>query len=115
MIFWDRYDVYVGNARGSVYSLGHSHLRTYSRRFFEISFQSIEYDIKKFIGFIHEETKKRVIYVGHSQGATAMLAALSDPLVDTFSNVMEPMLDSVHLLAPVVFLVNKNYQIREIS
>ena len=97
------HDVYIVNSRGTVYSLDHSDLSTNSEEFWQYSFQDMKYDILANIEHVHEATnKKKIHYIGHSQGAVSMLAALADPDREV-ANQISPKLHTFYCLAPVVF------------
>ena len=73
------YDVWMGNQRGSQYSLGHTE---YTRdqvefwQFYQLEMGTI--DVPTFVDFILEKTGLQDIsYVGHSQGTTQMFMGLA--------------------------------------
>lgn len=68
------FDVWVGNNRGTKYSMQESSRKGYWDFGFD---QLAKYDIPAFIESILIESKaNKIIYVGHSQGSTQFKAAL---------------------------------------
>lgn len=94
------YDVWLGNARGSKYSMEHERHHHESKDFWKFSFHEIGLlDVSAMLDFMLDQTKEaKTFYVGHSQGACSLLALLSS----------EPRYNDIisqgHLLAPAVFL-----------
>ncbi|XP_066601271.1 lipase 3-like [Prorops nasuta] len=74
------YDVWLGNNRGNIYSANHSHLATTDRAFWNFSFHELGvYDLPAMIEYILEETgREKIIYTGHSQGATQFYVMCSE-------------------------------------
>lgn len=76
------YDVWLPNARGNIYSRGH---KTMSSNYWNFSWQEIgQYDLASVIDYIIPIVKKEshhtavfISYIGHSMGASALLALLS--------------------------------------
>ena len=66
------YDVWLGNNRGSLYSLGHKTLSTKDRAYWEYWQADLGLkDVPTWIDFILEKTGlESLSYVGHSQGTT---------------------------------------------
>ena len=76
------YDVWLGNNRGSLFSLGHKTLSTKDREYWEYWQGDLGLkDVPTWIDFILEKTGlESLSYVGHSQGTTQMfLGASLDP------------------------------------
>lgn len=96
-------DVYLSNNRGTVYSLKHKTHSIKSREFWDYSFQDLTLDQKANLEFIFDRTGgKKIHYLGHSQGATQMIAGLADDdreLADSLSSKIE----MFHALAPVIY------------
>ena len=97
------FDVYLGNSRGSVYSMDHVSLNVGDKKYWEWSFQDMRLDIKAFFEHIWKEKNKKINYIGHSNGSVGMLAALSDPLDRSTANYIESRLDTFYCLSPVVY------------
>jgi len=75
------YDVWVGNSRGTKYSLGHR-LYNYksSRDFWDFSWMEMsELDLPAAFAHVAGATGRKINYIGHSQGTAQMFAALSNP------------------------------------
>eukprot|EP00391_Amoebophrya_sp_Ameob2_P010827 CAMPEP_0178984524 /NCGR_PEP_ID=MMETSP0795-20121207/1654_1 /TAXON_ID=88552 /ORGANISM="Amoebophrya sp., Strain Ameob2" /LENGTH=693 /DNA_ID=CAMNT_0020675399 /DNA_START=96 /DNA_END=2177 /DNA_ORIENTATION=- len=84
------YDVWLGNTRGSTYSLEHVNLTTADAAFWDFSFDEIALqDTPAVVDYILETVKKyaRIGYVGHSQGTLQMFLALSSEQASTASNL----------------------------
>ncbi|XP_044749500.1 lipase 3-like [Coccinella septempunctata] len=67
------YDVWLGNARGNHYSIGHISFRLDSEQFWNFSWHEMGvYDLPAVIQFISTTTGKggQILYVGHSMGTT---------------------------------------------
>ena len=87
------YDVWLGNSRGNAFSRNHTGFSPSSAAFWDFSFDDMaEYDFPAVLHYIlgattqkgdddddevSKQYKKRIAYVGHSQGATQAFAALS--------------------------------------
>ncbi|NXH16817.1 LICH hydrolase, partial [Bucco capensis] len=73
------YDVWMGNSRGSTWSLKHKTLKTCQKEFWQYSFDEIgKYDIPAELYFIMNKTgQKDVYYVGHSEASTTGFIAFS--------------------------------------
>lgn len=81
------YDIWVGNSRGTKYSQEHTHLSPKKHEFWKFSWQNMtHYDLPAAFQYIHDRTGQNITYIGHSQGATIMFAALADhePIVEKY-------------------------------
>ncbi|XP_055678088.1 lipase 3-like [Lutzomyia longipalpis] len=95
------YDVWMGNCRGNTYSRRHISLNPdTSSKFWDFSFHELAlYDLPATIDYILKKTgRKKLSYVGHSQGTTSMFAMLS--LLPSYNDLIV----SAHALAPAVLL-----------
>ncbi|XP_058834372.1 lipase 3-like isoform X2 [Topomyia yanbarensis] len=74
------YDVWLGNARGTRFSRKNLNLNPKSAAFWDFSWHEIGInDLPAMIDYILLHTKQRkLFYIGHNQGVTAMLALLSE-------------------------------------
>jgi gastric triacylglycerol lipase len=96
------YDVWIGNARGTKYSLEHEHLDPKKHDFWKFSWQNMShYDIPAAFQYIHDNTGQNITYIGHSQGGTMMFAALAD-----HEPIVEKYLKKYIALSPVSFVSN---------
>lgn len=93
------YDVWLGNARGNVYSRKHISRSTLLYNFWDFDWHEIGiYDLPASIDYILLNTQHTSVhYVGHSQGTTVFLVWLSTFPMDSSK------IKSAHLLAPVAF------------
>lgn len=99
------YDVWLTNSRGNKYSRIGTNVTPNHKEFWDYSFQEMgQYDIKANIDFILKMTgKKKLTYVGHSQGTSQMFAALGRKETAQFVNAR---VNKFIALAPIVFLAN---------
>jgi len=83
------FDVWLGNSRGSTYSRAHVTYPITSREFWTFSFDEMAaFDLPATLSYIRSHTGvHRLHYVGHSQGNTLLLAALSPTMADKISFV----------------------------
>lgn len=98
------YDVWLGNTRGNRHSTNHTHMDPrVDSAFWDYSWQEMaHYDIPAEINLVLNKTGyDKLVYIGHSQGTTALLARLSeDP-------ELHQKLYVAVLLAPVASLVRQ--------
>lgn len=94
------YDVFLPNARGNFYSKNHINLSPDDSRFWNFSWTEIGiFDYPAVYNYVIELTGNEKVYVvGHSQGTSAMMAALSERLE------VNDLVHAVSLLAPVGYL-----------
>lgn len=96
----DGYQVFMGNFRGSKFSMKHRKLDPLSREFWRFSFDehgSLDLPaIINYVLFLTERTS--LFYVGHNQGSTALLALLSSR--PNYNNKII----QAHFLAPIAFM-----------
>lgn len=93
------YDVWLGNSRGNTYSMDHETLDPLEKEFWNFSFHEMGYyDLPATIDYILNVTKQeKLVYAGHSQGATQLMVLLS-----TRSEYNSKIVQA-HLLGPVTF------------
>ncbi|MQL78218.1 hypothetical protein Taro_010656 [Colocasia esculenta] len=92
------FDVWVGNVRGTRWSLGHTSLSENKRAFWDWSWQDLaENDLRDMINYVYSITNSKVFFVGHSQGTIMGLAALTIP------DIAE-MIEAAALLCPISYL-----------
>lgn len=103
------HEVWLGNSRGNYYSLGHEDLEVNTPDFWDFSFQNLVHDLLPKIELVLEESKKeKVVFFGHSQGCTSVLAGLAEPL-DWISKKLDSKISQVYCFAPVVYTVSSKY------
>jgi len=72
------YDVWMGNARGNSYSIGHKWLDTSSKEYWDFDFdQMAKFDLPAAIKYVLRRSKHgylKLHYVGHSMGTTMFFA-----------------------------------------
>lgn len=92
--------MWMGNVRGSKYSMNHRSLNPESKDYWQFSFHEIGFfDLPAMINYILSTTQKpSLFYVGHNQGTTALLVLLS-----TKSEYNVKILHA-QLFAPIAFM-----------
>lgn len=98
------YDVFMLNNRGNRWSSRHVELTKANPKFWEFSYDEMgAYDVPATIEFVLELTGHQSVaqYVGHSQGTTQMIAALTQP---ELRNYLAPRIDVFVGLAPVAYI-----------
>lgn len=96
------FDVWIFNSRGISYSLKHNKFNVNDKEFWDYSFHEIGvYDLSAVIRYISSVTeRKKIHYVGHSQGCAALLALLSTkPEYNKY-------IDNAFLLGPASFMTH---------
>ncbi|XP_071952706.1 gastric triacylglycerol lipase-like isoform X2 [Antedon mediterranea] len=73
------FDVWLGNVRGTTYSLKHRRLKQTDKEFWNWSWDAMAlYDLPAMINYVLDVShQKNLFYVGHSQGTLIAFAALS--------------------------------------
>ncbi|XP_022187146.2 lipase 3 [Nilaparvata lugens] len=96
------YDVWMGNARGTIYSRGHTNMSTSSKAYWKFSWHEMGvYDLPASIDYILRETEqKKLFYIGHSMGTTMMYVLLS--VRPEYNHKLRLMVS----LSPVAFMSN---------
>lgn len=96
----DGYQVFLGNVRGSKFSMNHRTFDAQSREFWRFSFDEIAMnDLPAIFDYISFLTKQeRIFYVGHNQGCTILLALLATR--PSYNNKIL----QAHFLAPIAFM-----------
>lgn len=74
------YDVWMGNSRGNTYSKGHVSMSVSDVKYWDFSWHEIGfYDLPASIDHVLAVTgQDKLLYVGHSQGTTALFVLLSE-------------------------------------
>ncbi|KAL3266972.1 hypothetical protein HHI36_011121 [Cryptolaemus montrouzieri] len=119
----DGYDVWLGNARGNHYSIGHTKLSTDSKEFWDFSWHEMGvYDLPAVIRFISKTTGKGgdILYVGHSMGTTMffVFSSLKPEIAKLvkFMVALAPVAYMKHVRSPIRYLtpfVNEEQWIAE--
>lgn len=101
------YDVWMGNVRGTDYSLNHTTFDSFGsqqdqKQYWSFSFNEIGiYDLPAMIDYVLSQTEQEKLqYVGHSQGTTAYFAMVSEKPEYNEKIIM------MHAMAPAVYLAN---------
>ncbi|VVC89030.1 unnamed protein product [Leptidea sinapis] len=99
------YDVWMGNARGTRYSLKHVTLSSYQPSFWNYTWHEIGiYDVPTMIDRVLEITKRpSLTYIGHSQGTTVFYVMCS--LKPEYNEKISLMVS----LAPIAYITNSKF------
>lgn len=108
------YDVWLLNNRGTAYSRQHSKYHVSDPKLWDYSFQEMaSIDVPEVLAFITLFTKQeKVVAIGHSQGSTQFIAAMSD--IDTSQRVQSklhaligispvPMISNIHGRTKIIY------------
>ncbi|XP_026430117.1 triacylglycerol lipase 2-like [Papaver somniferum] len=99
----NNYDVWVGNTRGTRYSRGHTRLNSLLPQYWDYSWDDMALsDLPAYINFVYKQTKKKINYIGHSQGTIMALASFS--LGPKAPDEVLTKLKAAALLSPVAYL-----------
>lgn len=103
------YDVWLGNNRGTKYSMQNDFHAQDQKQYWEFSFQQMGLlDQPAMIGYVLKHTgQPDLVYFGHSQGTSQMFAALSDEKTSEFMNKA---VRHYVALAPIVFMTHCEQQ-----
>ncbi|CAH0555554.1 unnamed protein product [Brassicogethes aeneus] len=96
------FNVWVGNARGSLFSQSHNYLRISDRKFWNFSFHEMGViDVPSMLESIYEKTSKqnKIIYIGHSMG-TNLLGVYASSLKDHAKKFLKRAV----LISPVILM-----------
>lgn len=96
------YDVYLGNARGNVYSRKHEFKNPLQPDFWIFDWHEIAvFDVPAMINFALENSNaENLQYIGHSQGGTVHL------VLHSLKTNLSQKVKSAHLLAPACYMDN---------
>jgi len=99
------YDVWLGNARGNLYSRNNTKISRYHPNFYRFSWHEIAViDMAESIDYILERTgEKNLHYIGHSQGGTVYF------VLNSARPEYNEKIKTGHLLAPAVFMGNTTH------
>ncbi|XP_036324379.1 lipase 3-like [Rhagoletis pomonella] len=105
------FDVWLGNARGNIYSRANSKISLNSPKFWKFSWHEIGiYDISAMIDYIRDFTGQQAIhYAGHSQGTTVFLVLMST------KREYNARIKTAHLLAPCAFFAHGTHPAFQLS
>ncbi|KAJ9686567.1 hypothetical protein PVL29_015445 [Vitis rotundifolia] len=92
------FDVWIANTRGTKYSRGHTSLDPWDSAFWDWSWDElVSYDLPASFQYVHDQTRQKLHYVGHSLGTLIALAAFSQ-------NQLLSMSRSAVLLSPIAYV-----------
>ncbi|KAH8402937.1 hypothetical protein KR222_000550 [Zaprionus bogoriensis] len=96
------YDVWLGNARGNIYSRNNTRISVKHPNFWAFSWHEIgAYDLPAMIDYILAETGETAVhYVGHSQGCTVFFVMGAE------RPEYNAKIKTAHMLAPPIFMGN---------
>ena len=100
------FDCWLGNNRGSKFSISNVNAEISSEDFYEYSITEMGiYDqpafYREILAEYPQENDKQIIYFGHSNGNTQMFIALNDPVTKDF---MRKHTERFFALSPIVFM-----------
>lgn len=91
----------MGNARGNTYSRRHEKLNPDKKHFWNFSWHEMGvYDLPAAINYVTEQTRQKVLYIGHSMGTT-MFFVMASERPEVAQNIT-----AMFGLAPVAFVNN---------
>ncbi|KAG5669636.1 hypothetical protein PVAND_017520 [Polypedilum vanderplanki] len=101
------YECWLGNSRGTDYSLGHRFISNDTKEFWDFSFHEIGlFDLPAMIDFVLSYSRARkLFYICHSQGCSALMV-----LISLQPHYNEKIFEA-HLYSPAVFMKNSERQI----
>ncbi|KAJ8675730.1 hypothetical protein QAD02_011516, partial [Eretmocerus hayati] len=101
------YDVWLGNARGNLYSQRHAKYSTSEYKYWNFSWHEMGvYDLPAALTYVNSKTEKQIIYIGHSMGTTMFFVmAMEKP------NVAKKV-KAMFALAPVAYMSNLKSPLR---
>ncbi|KAI3978024.1 hypothetical protein MKX01_032401 [Papaver californicum] len=103
------YDVWVANTRGTRYSRGHDTFDASYSVYWDWSWDElVQYDLPAFLGFVNQQTGKKINYIGHSLRTLMALASFTLGTNST-CQVLDK-LRAVALLSPVAYLSHMGNQ-----
>ncbi|CAL1688828.1 unnamed protein product [Lasius platythorax] len=93
------YDVWLGNARGSLYSRKHSHSPIAAKDYWDFSWHEIgTYDLPAMIDYVLQTTgREKLFYLGHSQGTTAFF------VMSTQLPEYQDKIEAMFAMAPIAY------------
>ncbi|KAI5425898.1 hypothetical protein KIW84_031647 [Lathyrus oleraceus] len=99
------FDVWIANSRGTKYSYQHTSFSSNSSDYWNWSWDElVAYDLPATFEYVHDQTRQKLHYVGHSQGTLVALAAFSkDQQLDK--------LRSAALLCPIAYVGQMTSQV----
>ncbi|XP_014226292.1 lipase 3-like isoform X1 [Trichogramma pretiosum] len=104
------YDVWLGNARGNIYSQGHVSLSVNDTKYWQFSWHEMGiYDIPAVLSYLTSIRNDKVIYIGHSMGTT-MAYVMSILRPDAAQNV-----SAIYSLAPVAYCGHAKSPVRFVT
>ncbi|KAF8044256.1 hypothetical protein BT93_A2291 [Corymbia citriodora subsp. variegata] len=107
------FDVWIANTRGTQFSRRHTSLDPANKDFWNWTWDELAtFDLPATFDFIHEQTGKKINYVGHSLGTLTALAALSEGrLVDKMQSavLLSPIAYISHTTTALVLVMAKDY------
>ncbi|MED6132267.1 hypothetical protein PIB30_017534 [Stylosanthes scabra] len=105
------FDVWIANARGTIYSQRHKFLRPADPAFWDWTFDDmVMNDVPAMFDYVYNQTGQKIHYVGHSLGTLVAILSLAER-----NEVVLNRMKSAALLCPIAYLSHLTTEITNIA